>query len=425
MNKVYWITGLSGAGKTTIGRLLYEKLREKDGNTLFLDGDTLRQVFGDDLGYSEQDRRRCAMRYSRLCNMLQRQGMNVICCTISMFDSVREWNRANIENYCEIYVKAAMQTLRIRDQKGLYSRYQQGQEKELAGVQVGLEEPKHPDLVLENDGEKTPDEQVEIIMEFIKKANRHCPVCGEKKAKILKKISMKIPENYHLPDFYEVAVCGKCGHVYANTGASMEDYEWYYTHCNFYGDDSKEERCSRFEMTREFLEKYVSKDSFMLEMGAGNGRFMADLKKDGYLNITGTDPSYESVKRLKDAGISAYVADIYSEPLPKEKEKYDCIFLFEVAEHLLFPGRGIKNIVEMLKEQGIFVISVPDYSQIGEDLSSVPNYFNLEHINYFSEVSLDYLMSLYGMKRVEQKRAGVDLMHVYQKERERVGGVVC
>ena len=99
MGIVYWITGPAGAGKTTIGKLLYEKIKETEPNTVFLDGDTLREVFGNDLGYSKEDRRKCAMRYSRLCAMLQSQGMNVICCTISMFDSVREWNRANISNY--------------------------------------------------------------------------------------------------------------------------------------------------------------------------------------------------------------------------------------------------------------------------------------------------------------------------------------
>lgn len=424
MNKVYWITGLSGAGKTTIGKLFYEKLRKEHGNTLFLDGDMLRQVFGDDLGYSEEDRRKCAMRYSRLCNMLQKQGMNVVCCTISMFDSVREWNRKNILSYCEIYIKVSMQTLQERDQKGLYSSYLQGKEKELAGVQVGMEEPRHPDLILQNDGEKTPDEQVEAIMEFIKKADRSCPVCGEKKAKVLKKINMAVPENYRLPDSYEVVVCEECGCVYANTRASMEDYDWYYTHCNFYGDDCKDDDNLRFEITQELLEKYVSKDAVILEMGAGNGFFIKALKKHGYSHVTGTDPSDESVRRLREAGIQTYVSDVYAEVLPEEKEKYDCIFLFEVAEHLLFPGRGISNIAKMLKIHGIFMISVPDYSKIEGDLTCIPNYFNLEHINYFSEASLDYLMSLHGMKRVSQKRVGVDLMQVYQKVGEREGGGV-
>lgn len=164
MGTVYWITGLSGAGKTTIGKLFYEKMREKYPNTVFLDGDAMRKVFGDDLGYTREERRKCAMRYSRLCAMLQEQGMNVICCTISMFDSVREWNRANISSYKEIYVKVSMDTLRKRDQKGLYSGVTEEKQKEVVGVHMEIEEPKCPDLVLQNDGSLTPEEQVGIIM---------------------------------------------------------------------------------------------------------------------------------------------------------------------------------------------------------------------------------------------------------------------
>ena len=163
MSRVYWITGLSGAGKTTVGRLFYNKLKEQYSNTVFLDGDTMRKVFGNDLGYSAEDRRKCAMRYSRLCAMLQEQGMNVVCCTISMFDSVREWTRENIQNYKEIYVKVSMDTLRDRDQKGLYSRAEMEEKGEVAGIHMRIEEPKHPDLILENDGDRTPEEQVEKI----------------------------------------------------------------------------------------------------------------------------------------------------------------------------------------------------------------------------------------------------------------------
>lgn len=167
MGTVYWITGLSGAGKTTIGKLFYNKMKEKYSNTVFLDGDALRKVFGDDLGYSKEERRRCAMRYSRLCAMLQEQGMNVVCCTISMFDSVREWNRQNICNYKEIYVKVSMETLQRRDQKGLYSGITEEKQKEVVGIHLEIEEPKCPDLVLENDGKWTPEEQAERIL-------KHC-----------------------------------------------------------------------------------------------------------------------------------------------------------------------------------------------------------------------------------------------------------
>lgn len=167
MGTVYWITGLSGAGKTTIGKLLYEKIKEQHPNTVFLDGDMMRKVFGEDLGYTKEERRKCAMRYSRLCAMLQAQELNVICCTISMFDSVREWNRENIPDYKEIYVKVSMETLMARDQKGLYSGISEEKQKQVVGVHMDIEEPKCPDLILKNDGEKTPEEQVREIV-------RHC-----------------------------------------------------------------------------------------------------------------------------------------------------------------------------------------------------------------------------------------------------------
>ncbi|MDE7204283.1 MAG: adenylyl-sulfate kinase [Lachnospiraceae bacterium] len=166
MGTVYWITGLAGAGKTTIGKLLYEKIKEKEPNTVFLDGDTLREVFGNDFGYSKEERKKCAMRYSRLCAMLQQQGMNVICCTISMFDSVREWNRKNISDYKEIYVKVSMDILRTRDQKGLYSSRIGEKRQYVVGVHMEFEEPKCPDLILINDGERTLEEQVREILQI-------------------------------------------------------------------------------------------------------------------------------------------------------------------------------------------------------------------------------------------------------------------
>lgn len=96
--------------------------------------------------------------------MLHEQGMNVICCTISMFDSVREWNRRNIQNYKEIYVNVSVDTLQQRDQKGLYSGQTKEKQKEVVGLHMKLEEPKSPDLVLYNDGDRTPEEQVERII---------------------------------------------------------------------------------------------------------------------------------------------------------------------------------------------------------------------------------------------------------------------
>lgn len=169
VSSVYWITGLSGAGKTTIGKLLYYKLKDMYSNTVFLDGDILRQVFDNDLGYSESDRLKCAMRYSRLCKMLQQQEINVVCCTISMFNSVRDWNRQNIDNYLEIYLKVSMDILVTRDQKGLYSGCTDEKDGRITGIHIACEEPQYPDLILVNNGEKTPEEQVGVIMDLLRR----------------------------------------------------------------------------------------------------------------------------------------------------------------------------------------------------------------------------------------------------------------
>ncbi len=153
---VYWLTGLSGAGKTTIGKLLYEKLRSIKPNVVFLDGDILREVFGGDLGYTREERHISAMRNARICQMLSAQGMDVVCCTISMFDDVRAWNREHISAYREIYLKVPPEVLMKRNQKGLY----ESSKEALVGFGVEMEEPKQPDLVLVNDGTIPPETMV-------------------------------------------------------------------------------------------------------------------------------------------------------------------------------------------------------------------------------------------------------------------------
>ena len=104
---VYFFTGLAGAGKTTIGGLFYRRLKATKPNVVLLDGDQIRPVFCEDTGYTHEDRLRRAWRIFRVCQMLAEQGIDVVCCSIAMYADVRQWNRQNIANYKEIYIKVS------------------------------------------------------------------------------------------------------------------------------------------------------------------------------------------------------------------------------------------------------------------------------------------------------------------------------
>ena len=160
---VYWITGLSGSGKTTIGRLLYERLRLERGSVVFLDGDILRDVFLRSESHSLDERRQIAMQYCRLCKLISDQGIDVVCSTISLFHECHLWNRLNIARYKEIYLKVSLEMLKQRDPKKIYQRALLGELKNVVGFDLPFEEPKEPHLAIENDGSKPPIEISEII----------------------------------------------------------------------------------------------------------------------------------------------------------------------------------------------------------------------------------------------------------------------
>ena len=83
-----------------------------------------------------------------------------------MYDEVREWNRKNNKGYVEIFLKVPMEVLIKRDQKGMYSQYQKGKIKNLAGMDMEVEFPRNPDILLENDGTITIEECVNRILQF-------------------------------------------------------------------------------------------------------------------------------------------------------------------------------------------------------------------------------------------------------------------
>ena len=148
---VIWIIGLSGTGKTTLASQVVERIRQLNGKVVLLDGDLIRTLFGNDVDHTIEGRRRNAERLSVLSKFLADQGIHVVAAVLSIFPEWRRWNRENIPDYSEVYIKASMQTLLRRDIKNLYARAARGEIVNVVGVDIPFPEPENPELVIEND----------------------------------------------------------------------------------------------------------------------------------------------------------------------------------------------------------------------------------------------------------------------------------
>lgn len=149
---VIWLVGLSGAGKSTIGRATYELIKRDLSNTVFVDGDEVREVFrheGND-AYTIAGRRVNSERISALCRWLDRQGINVVCSMLSIFDEHRRENRAAFSSYFEVFIDASMEDLMARDYKDLYKEAKAGLRENVVGVDIPFTRPSEPDFVVEN-----------------------------------------------------------------------------------------------------------------------------------------------------------------------------------------------------------------------------------------------------------------------------------
>lgn len=163
---IIWLTGLAGSGKSTIGKALYNKIKEKYNNVIYLDGDELRDLLGH-YGYDKQGRIDIALKRAKFAKFLNEQGMIVVVTTISMFNEIYKYNKDNLKNYFEIYIKCDMQELIKRDQKGLYTQALEGKIKDVVGIDIKFDKP-NPNLIIENSSQDKLDKKVDEIYNKLK-----------------------------------------------------------------------------------------------------------------------------------------------------------------------------------------------------------------------------------------------------------------
>ena len=164
---VIWIIGMSGAGKSAVAKFLYAEVKKKFAHTILLDGDLLREIWGDDLGHTIEGRKKNSDRICALCKALDVQGIHVICAVLSIFHAAQKWNRKNYSKYFEVYLEVPREELFKRDFKGLYKKALAGKLKNVVGVDIDFPTPHHPDLVIQNYGSKKAKETAREIFKAI------------------------------------------------------------------------------------------------------------------------------------------------------------------------------------------------------------------------------------------------------------------
>lgn len=166
--QVIWITGLSGAGKTTVAKSLKQRLNLKRVAPVLLDGDSLRSIFENIDGLKDTfvryERIMLAYKYARLCKNLSDQGFTVIIATMCMFNEIYDWNRKNLTGYFEVYLNVPMSELKRRDPKNIYKNFNAGLIKNVAGLDLKVDQPTQADLVVDFKNGLTPSSVVDQIL---------------------------------------------------------------------------------------------------------------------------------------------------------------------------------------------------------------------------------------------------------------------
>lgn len=160
---LFWITGLSGSGKTSIARLLHKEISNVYGPTIVISGDEIRSDFKLK-GYDKISREKIGLMYSRFFRRILIQKINIIFAGIVLIEKVRNYNRNSIDNYFEIYIKTNISLLKKIKIKKIYKK-----NKNVVGIDIVPEYPRNPDLIINNNFSNSKKNIAKIVLKKILK----------------------------------------------------------------------------------------------------------------------------------------------------------------------------------------------------------------------------------------------------------------
>jgi len=237
---------------------------------------------------------------------------------------------------------------------------------------------------------------------------RGCPVCGSEEQDLIYRQCFERFASGSIGDGYDVVACGSCGACFASRLPGQARFDEYYEAASKYdlgvtdgqlcGHDA-----ARFESLADWVtEQVVDRSRPVLDVGTATGGFLTKLREQGFSSLRGVDPSPEAVRlACKEHGLDVKVGGI--DEARTWGSRFRVICFCAVFEHLLDPRATIQAAAELLDEDGMILIEVPDATRFQNCISAPYQEFSVEHVNYFTDSSLRNLMAAADLAPVAKR----------------------
>lgn len=147
---LFWITGLSGSGKTSIAIKIKNEITKHYGATILISGDDLRKIFNFK-NYDLKSRLILSRKFCKFAKFITDQKINLIFAIVGLMDEPRDWNKKNIKNYVEVFIKANIKKIIKLNKKNIYKK---ANSEKIVGLTIKPKFPKKPDIIINNNFEK-------------------------------------------------------------------------------------------------------------------------------------------------------------------------------------------------------------------------------------------------------------------------------
>ena len=237
----------------------------------------------------------------------------------------------------------------------------------------------------------------------LKQAHRPCPICGDREVSVLHRQRFVLPTGCPLPDHYDVVWSPRAGFAYADTPASQDLYDQYYTRQSKYDDRATSTGAggspcdvARLHQTAAEIARAIPhRATRIVDVGCAGGGLLAALQELGYSALSGIDPSPACVRQVQaHYGLPAQAGGLFN--LPPMAQGAEAILLSHVLEHVVDLRQALQAVTTVLAPGGFVHVEVPDAARYHDFVLSPFQDFNLEHINHFSRTSLENLFRVAG-----------------------------